>query len=297
MNQTFISIIDLVISDNSTNDEVGHMMKLEFPEIKYIRRHPSLTSYEHSKTIISEVESEYYMIFHDDDIMLPNMVESLFHEIICDTSIAAVGSNALQYFNYHISKIQFLKCFLSPHNIIFDAPEPFYKKYLMRTGISPLSSYLYRSSVYNSSILNDSDFGRCGDVIFISKGFNSGKILWINNVLMIYRIHNTNDTHAITLNDRDSLIKYILYHSAISNTSPLLLLYLLHDYYDIVLLSIQNRSFFKNKRFKESLIYLLKNIHILILLKIPLIIYNKIMRFIDSHSYKLPYPEILNSLP
>ena len=92
--------LDIIVSDNSETDEVEKIVSdlYQNSNITYVRRVPTLSPFDHHRAIINEVSSEFFMLFHDDDIMLPNLVQNLYTEISRDDDVVAVGSNALLFY-------------------------------------------------------------------------------------------------------------------------------------------------------------------------------------------------------
>ena len=77
INQTYKKFY-LIVSDNSINDTTKSVLDI-YPykdSLKYIKRDGTLTGIEHLNLILSEVNTKYLMMFHDDDIMLPDMIEN-----------------------------------------------------------------------------------------------------------------------------------------------------------------------------------------------------------------------------
>jgi hypothetical protein len=70
----------LIISDNSTNDETKAIFeKKYYNKARYIHRIP--TSSDHFNLILKEVDSEYFMMFHDDDVLLADMLQEFYENI------------------------------------------------------------------------------------------------------------------------------------------------------------------------------------------------------------------------
>ena len=86
----------LIVSDNSTNSLTEELIRKTyiFPDFIYIKREPPVGGIEHLNLILSEVTSDFFMIFHDDDVMHMNMIESLYNKIQESESYVAVASNA-----------------------------------------------------------------------------------------------------------------------------------------------------------------------------------------------------------
>ena len=86
---------EVIVSDNSTTDETESMISVVYAgQLIYKRRKPSLLPIEHLNAILEDVTSEYFMIFHDDDLMHTNMVKELYNTLISNTDLISVGANA-----------------------------------------------------------------------------------------------------------------------------------------------------------------------------------------------------------
>ena len=96
LNQT-ISNFPIIVSDNSTNNETKEMVEslyLNQSNIIYRKREREYGLIEHWNKVLSEVRSEYFMIFHDDDVMHPDMIRTMLNIIKKDHSLAFIATNA-----------------------------------------------------------------------------------------------------------------------------------------------------------------------------------------------------------
>jgi len=94
LNQNFDDY-EVIISDNSTNDDTQKIIAtLNNDKLKYKKREPSLPVIEHFNLVLSEVASDYFILFHDDDEMLPDYVSTLFETLKNNPDIVAAASNA-----------------------------------------------------------------------------------------------------------------------------------------------------------------------------------------------------------
>lgn len=62
--------------------------------IIYRKREREYGLIEHWNKVLSEVRSEYFMIFHDDDVMHPDMIRTMLNIIKKDHSLAFIATNA-----------------------------------------------------------------------------------------------------------------------------------------------------------------------------------------------------------
>lgn len=71
----------LVVSDNSDNDDLRRLIE-DTKSLAYIKRPAALSGIDHGNLVLSEISNgasdSYFTLFHDDDLMLPNYVESFW---------------------------------------------------------------------------------------------------------------------------------------------------------------------------------------------------------------------------
>ncbi|MBK7635083.1 MAG: glycosyltransferase [Saprospiraceae bacterium] len=83
--------ITVEISENSSNDDCLSILNGRFDDVQVTPRRPYMEAIDHFIQIISEADSQYLVIFHDDDLMSSNFLSSLYSIIASDKQIAAVG--------------------------------------------------------------------------------------------------------------------------------------------------------------------------------------------------------------
>src|SRR5450759_2365677 len=82
LNQDFDSF-EVIVSDNSSNDETEDLISgFKSKQLTYKRRKPSMPATDHLNSILQEVTSEYFMIFHDDDMMHKDMIKVLYTTMV-----------------------------------------------------------------------------------------------------------------------------------------------------------------------------------------------------------------------
>jgi hypothetical protein len=201
----------LIVSDHSTNNEVEMMMKQYFPDISYVQRSPTLKHLEHFNSCINEVTTDYYCLFHDDDVMHPNFVECMLKFIEGHAGAAAYASNAYVETK---GKIEPRLSFLSKNNYeVVGGPRNLALRYFSpnQSGIAPNPSYIYsRSLVGDQFFLVDG--GKYADVTLLLDILQKEKILWLNKALMTYRIHGGNLGSAESAPDRLRFLGYLKKH-------------------------------------------------------------------------------------
>lgn len=208
VNQTYKSI-EIIVSDNSTNNKTEKVVnQIQDKRIIYIRRHPQLPPITHFNSILQEVKSEFFMIFHDDDVMLPNMIEKLYNAFQTKDTIIATGANAYRNINNKTTKKLFLKS--QKGVVITEGVVDMANRYLqVNGGIVPFPSYLYKKKVAESMLFDVKQGGKYCDAAFIIKLLYLGHVTFICAPLMIYYNHKKQDSQANNFQDRLKFIKFL----------------------------------------------------------------------------------------
>ena len=202
----------LVVSDNSSNDEVEHMVRSEFPEVHYIRRLPMLKPLEHFNRCIDEVRADLFCLFHDDDIMHPEYVMGMRAAMNAHPEVVACGCNAkIDLFGKIEPRTSFralckFEWVNSPRNLA--------RRYFSRAqcGIAPFPSYVYRCRLVGDVRL-PVEGGKYADVTWLLSLAMKGRIVWLATPLMTYRLHGGNDGSIESLRDRLRFMGFIKHNS------------------------------------------------------------------------------------
>jgi len=214
---------EVIVSDNSTNDETKILVsKIEDKRISYIKRIPSLSAIDHLNAIIKDVKAEYFMIFHDDDVMCENMLRFLVSEIKENDSIVAVGANAFIVVNNKFQKRLFKP--KNSKNQKISSRTELALNYL-NNSIVPFSSYLYKRKVATNLYLDFKEGGKHSDVSFLMNVCDLGLIINISTPLMYYHFHHNQDSSDFDFHDRNLLLKYIIRTTNFKRDDKLILKY------------------------------------------------------------------------
>ena len=224
LNQTYPNL-ELMVSDNSTNDETFDKLRSQdsWGKYNYIRRNPPMSGVEHLKTMFDEATSEYFIIFHDDDEMLPDMVESLYDVIRRDPAHAAAGANARIIKYGKDSGPAFEK-----KDVVLADGEALIQRY-NTNSIAPFPSYMYhRPVVGNIRPDFENKGGKYCDVSFLFDVANQGPITYVGKPLMKYYIHEGQDSGIFDFLRHIQLTNYLKRRG--TNLNSLLSLRLYHIY-------------------------------------------------------------------
>ena len=216
---------EIIISDNSENNEVVELINRSYSQnkkIKYIKRKPTLPDgLNHTELVISELNSEYAVIFHDDDILHHEYIKKI-SPFILNSSISAVGTNAFIFNNktHDVKKkMHDFKDIKKFHN-----KKNFLQQYLLGTGGSaPFSGYVYKTKYLKKLSIKSITPGKHADVELLASLMEYGSILWLPEVLMFYRVHQSSSSSNENVHDRLKLLRYMYSEGINRNSKPVFL--------------------------------------------------------------------------
>lgn len=209
LNQTYPNI-HLVVSDNSTNDETYRQLKEDFPEFKfeYVKREPPVSVFPHFNQNIIEINAEYGMLFHDDDLLLPEAIQRMVENLEHDPSLSAVSCNAY-VIDSNNNKLRVFCPSLKDNLSINSASELAYLYMKVPMRVVPFSAYLYRTKNLKNTAFLYKEGRKHADVSFLMKIAMQGPILWLSEPLMSYRVHGSNDSGIYDIKAIFSLCRFI----------------------------------------------------------------------------------------
>lgn len=260
LNQTYKEFY-LIVSDNSTNDITENVLDV-YPykgALKYIKRNGILTGIEHLNLILSEVSTKYLMIFHDDDIMLPDMIKKLYVCLSTHSNLVAVACNAymLKGNVFTFNKIVRTK------DVLYDDVDKMVKNYMRRKDVPPFPSYMYNMDILKEEKLYYSRGQKYADAAFICSLLLKGKIFFISQPLFYYRIHSLQDSHSFDSKGYSQLYHYLIDISSFSKHDKDITFFRL---YNIYWNYVSNRNELSSYTFFRLLkLFLLKHTYILLL--------------------------------
>lgn len=197
--------IELIVSDNSSDDETLNILSSYKGLLRYVKREPSFENgVDHLNTVIKEVSAKYFMIFHDDDEMLPVMVQSLYEKICESDKYVAVGSNA------YAVKGGKSKLMFAPRDSIIEKGEDLIDRYV-NSKVAPFPSYMYNSDNIKGVLFDaESKGGKYADVSFLFDILSKGPIAYVGKPLMKYYFHPGQDSANYDFLKRMQLVNYLL---------------------------------------------------------------------------------------
>lgn len=196
----------IIVSDNSTNsDTEKHFSSNLYPNVKYIKRYPTITpGLKHFNTILEEVDTDFFMIFHDDDIMMENMIAKL---LACfSLSTVAVSSNAYILRNNKRTKTTLVPNVCAP--VLINTKKELLTCFMTGCG-SPFPGYLYRRIV-SQMRFDFTRYNKYGDLPFTVGTLDYGSIYLTREPLFYYRLHNGQDSFCGDFVGKSRLIHFVV---------------------------------------------------------------------------------------
>ncbi len=188
---------ELIVSDNSTNDQTREALLplLGNPRLRYVRRLPPLSSWEHGWQVTSEITAEMFVLFHDDDLMRPEYLRCATERMRMDPACAGVGT----YCDFICEPGVGNHPIFPPANvpaIVHDDPAHFVRCYLRGQAIVPFGSYLCRTAAARNVLPYKYQAGKYSDVCFLLDLMTQGHIVWLTRPLVTVRLHAGQDSRA-----------------------------------------------------------------------------------------------------
>ena len=204
------SRFELVVSDNSDTDQLRSLLG-DREDLIYTKRAQVLSGIDHGNTVISEIVAnkkyDFFTIFHDDDLMLPNYVSQFWKAQTLFPEAIAFGTNAVieRHGVRAGSSFKAAKHYVGPVS-----PDHLLRRYFShhQLGIAPLPSYIYKCSAVDQ-LRFDVRGGKYSDVQWLSGWAAKGQMIWISAPMMVYRFHETNDGSVESRHDRLRFLAYL----------------------------------------------------------------------------------------
>lgn len=210
---------ELVVSDNSTEETTRQLFQtFRHANMRYIKREPNIPTSQHFYKIHCEASADYFILFHDDDLMKPGFLSTVmatFHENI---TLMAVATNAITMIDERPTGTPIL-VEDDRATVVMRSPDILAERYLNFQPVPPFSSYVYNRRGLDDLMPVYAHGGKYSDVGFLMDILQRGSIVWLMKPLMYYRRHPGQDSQTPVLVDRLSLLRYIYSHTRITRRS------------------------------------------------------------------------------
>ena len=98
--------------------------------------------------------------------------------------------------------------------IIIDTPDKLIDKYFLygNQSIVPFSSYMYDTFKIKGILPKKKNGDKHADVAFLFEVAQRGLLIWTSEVLMNYRLHESNDNGTVSISSKIGLLRYLRRH-------------------------------------------------------------------------------------
>lgn len=200
---------EIIVSDNSTTDEVSKVLESHPLKNRFkLRKRKSMDYFnEHVNLIKSEVTSPYFMMFHDDDLLSPNCISDYMVIMLNNPQIAACTGNAKIIHQNAKSEDLFS---IIKQDVLISEPSKFIDHHFdLSHGHQPFPFYLYRSEKVRGLYVNYGEGRIHSDTAFIFKVMQKGGLYWSQQIVGYYRLHANNTSHFINMRAIYLLCRFI----------------------------------------------------------------------------------------
>lgn len=198
INQSYKNM-KILVYDNGSTDNTFEVVK-EFCDnrLKYIKKQNN--ERDAFNKIIDMCETDLLVIFHDDDIMLPKMIEIEISEMLKHPNAAMVGQIGMPVFIDEHSNIIRKPIFNRCRTEIFKKNELIENNIKYGRNIYYFPTVMFRVSELNRHCLRfDMKCGPLVDWLFwLQINHSSSQIIGIQRSLIKYRLHSGSDSNYCT---------------------------------------------------------------------------------------------------
>ena len=192
----------IIVSDNSVRN-----YDYNFPGyVKYIRRTGQVSGVDHINMCLSEVNTSFFCIFHDDDIFLADEFSEFLNYCIQHDEYAAFATNSVQL--VHGKLINKPTCNFKHDHLAEDDIQHIYLSPFSK-GIPPLPGYIYNKNKIGAARFERSKGGKFCDASFIFDASRTGPIFFWNKPTIITRLHDGNDQNKYSVSDYKCMYSYL----------------------------------------------------------------------------------------
>ena len=211
--------VQVRVSDNSSDDEVATLLAGEFSKVPVRFRRPNVSAYDHLNLILSEIETPYFMIFHDDDVLHKHAINQLCEALRKHPDAAAAAPNAFVLRSGRRSRELFNPSLRK--DAIIRTPQELALRYLdFAKGINPFPGYLYRTEQIRGLRFAEADLGQYADLAFLNEVCARGPLVWLSTPLMDYRKHADNHSNTIDLLSAKKVVRFYESRNLVAKNAP-----------------------------------------------------------------------------
>lgn len=232
LNQTFQDF-EIFVFDNASDEPVEEeLKKLADSRIHFIRNERNVGSAEnHNRIFRYPFESEYLVVFHDDDAMHPKMLEvgkNLLDKykdaVFVVSDLRHVSGENINQFN-DIDEVKIIA-------LIYQNQVEFVSA-VMKWLRYAFSSAMYRVEAFQGAQMDFDRFSDFADLAFLSELSKKGPSIFLKAKLVNYRVHPQQDSRDLKETYAKGAIEILRFYNEILPSSRFSINFLLRTYANI----------------------------------------------------------------
>lgn len=210
LNQTYKEFNLFILDNHSTDNTKDIVNSFKDERINYICHKENIGGYKNIKFAFDNCKTEYVVVFHDDDIMLPNMLSDEIRYLEANKQCMAIAGKTVTFKEEEQINYSKINKTTNKFNI-----EIFNNKKLVNSFIKKDKTLVFPCIMYRNTFLKDNNIellsspGPSGDVLFycdIEK--KGGTIAEIDKNIMMTRIHSRQDSYLYLASMYKQLIEW-----------------------------------------------------------------------------------------
>jgi len=221
----------IVVSENSSSDQQRNLtldalqpFRDQYPDQLCVAIPPrELPSDEHTAYMQEYLlgDEDYAVLFHDDDLMEPTYHAALRQVLDENKDVVAASCNARTLLGQTLTDRRTMGAWSGRMEI--GSPAELLAAYMdfRSVGPPPLCGYMHRTDILKRLSFSRVNGGKYSDVAALTQLASRGKIVWLSEAHMQYRIHAGQNSQSVSTRDYRSLINYLIDNEWLPGTSPL----------------------------------------------------------------------------
>jgi len=198
--QTFQDLDILLIDDNSSESYAGVLDQFQCLHPKYLRNPKNLGAIPNMLFALNGAcDSKYKMVFHEDDLMHPQMLELEVRAMEQEPDVVFAGSS-MQIFEGTPTPATRAKPFNGRYER-YDQVSDLVRNF-MRGAPFAFGSVLYRSSAVEKVAADMTRFSAVADRPLLCELAKKGSSLFLPDPLLFYRSHGPSDSRGSQLTEK-----------------------------------------------------------------------------------------------
>ena len=206
LDQTFQDFSIFVFDNASTEPVKEEIEKFGDPRIQFIGAEKNIGSPGNINRILQyPFESEYLIIFHDDDVMHPKMLEIETSFLDAHKDLVFVVSDLKRSQDSTMQSFSSFNETNIPHIIYRNNPE--FARAQMSWLRYAFDSAMYRVEALKNTQMKPERFSDFADMVFLAEISKKGPCAFLNAPLVNYRVHVTQDSGLLKEDYADGAFK------------------------------------------------------------------------------------------